>query len=222
MFFCRLHCLSLLPDQPSVLPSGNTRPKKKSQRRLGLFRRLCSERMRNAARKQSPFRKLEFFFDARVISPLPSAPELQDRARSLLRGLDAGVLTDHLRVEWNERMRTTVGRADFQRCHIWLNPALQKFGPAEIDRTLRHELAHLLAYFRSRRRILPHGPQWRKACCDLGIPCERAGHTLPLIGRSLRRRFVYLCGHCQRHFPRVHRIRRATALPRSTIQPLTP
>jgi hypothetical protein len=34
---------------------------------------------------------------------------------------------------------------------------------------------------------------------------------LPLIGRALRRRFVYRCKHCQRHFPRVHRIRRATA-----------
>jgi predicted SprT family Zn-dependent metalloprotease len=92
-----------------------------------------------------------------------------------------------------------------------LNPALQKFGPAEIDRTLRHELAHLLAHFRSSRRILPHGPQWRKACCDLGIAGERAGHTLPLIGRAFCRRFVYRCVHCQRCFPRVHRIRRATA-----------
>src|SRR5256885_504092 len=145
------------------------------QRRLGLFRRLCSERMRNAARKQSPFRQLEFFFDARVISPLPSAPELQDRARSLLRGLDAGVLTDHVRVEWNERMRTTVGRADFRRCLISLNPALQEFGPAEIDRTLRHELAHLLAHFRfGRRRIQPHGREWRGARCELGIGGVRA------------------------------------------------
>src|SRR5437868_13812890 len=182
MFFCRLHCLSLLPDQPSVLPSENTRPKKKSQRRLGLFRRLCSERMRNAARKQSPFRQLEFFFDARVISPLPSAPELQDRARSLLRGLDAGVLTDHLRVEWNERMRTTVGRADFRSCLISLNPALQEFGPAEIDRTLRHELAHLLAHFRfGRRRIKPNGGEWGNGCFELGINGRVTGSTLPVV-----------------------------------------
>jgi SprT protein len=168
--------------------------------------------MRNAARKQSPFRQLEFFFDARVISPLPSARELQDRARSLLRGLDAGILTDRVRVEWNERMRTTVGRADFRRCLISLNPALQKFGPAEIDRTLRHELAHLLAHFRfGRRRIQPHGREWRDACCELGISGERAGHTLPLVGRSLSRRFIYYCRNCQGRFPRVRRIRRATA-----------
>src|SRR2546429_2928936 len=192
MFFWRWDCLSPLPDQPSVFPSENTRPKKKSQRRLGLFRRLCSERMRNAARKQSPFRQLEFFFDARVISPLPSAPELQDRARSLLRGLDAGVLTDHVRVEWNERMRTTVGRADFRRCLISLNPALQEFGPAEIDRTLRHELAHLLAHFRfGRRRIQPHGREWRGAGCGLGVGGGRAGPTLPLGGGCAFPRVLY-------------------------------
>jgi SprT protein len=110
-------------------------------------------------------------------------------------------------------MRTTVGRADFRGCLISLNPALQQFGAAEIDRTLRHELAHLLAQFRfcKRRRILPHGREWRIACCDLGIAGEHAGHTLPLIGRELRRRFIYRCKQCQRDFPRVRRIRRATA-----------
>ena len=127
-------------------------------------------------------------------------------------GLGAGILTDHVRVEWNERMRTTVGRADFRRCLISLNPALQEFGPAEIDRTLRHELAHLLAHFRfGRRRIQSHGREWRDACCQLGISGERAGHTLPLIGRSLSRRFIYYCQNCQGHFPRVRHIRRATA-----------
>jgi predicted SprT family Zn-dependent metalloprotease len=168
--------------------------------------------MRNAARKQSPFSQLEFFFDAPVISQLPSARELQDRARSLLRALDAGILTDRVRVEWNERMRTTVGRADFRRCLISLNPALQEFGPAEIDRTLRHELGHLLAHFCfGRRRIQPHGREWRDACRELGISGERAGHTLPLVGRSLSRRFIYCCRNCQGRFPRARRIRRAIA-----------
>jgi len=167
--------------------------------------------MRNAAREKSPFRQLEFLFETPVVFPLPSAAALQERAVSLLLGLRAEKLATRLRVDWNDRMRTTVGRADFERCLILLNPALQKFGDAEIDRTLRHELAHLLAHFRSRRRIPPHGPQWQKACCDLGIPGERAGHTLPLIGRALRRRFVYRCAHCQRHFPRVHQIRGAIA-----------
>ena len=37
----------------------------------------------------------------------------------------------------------------------------------EVDRTLRHELAHLLAQWRvGRRRIAPHGKEWRQACRD--------------------------------------------------------
>jgi SprT protein len=169
--------------------------------------------MRKAARKQSAFRQLEFCFDAQEVFSPPSARELKDRAASLLRALGAQNLAARLRVEWNRRMRTTVGRADFRRCLISLNPALQEFGAAEVDRTLRHELAHLLAQFRfcKRRRILPHGHEWRNACCDLGIAGECAGHTLPLVGRALRRRFVYYCKNCQQHFPRVRRIRRATA-----------
>jgi SprT protein len=168
--------------------------------------------MRNAARKQSAFRQLEFCFDASEVFSLPSVREMKDRAASLLRALGAENLSARLRVEWNRRMRTTVGRADFQRCLISLNPALQKFGVAEIDRTLRHELAHLLAQYRYRRkRILPHGREWRKACRDLGIRDERACHKLPLDGRQLRRRFIYRCQNCQRSFPRVRRIRRATA-----------
>lgn len=167
--------------------------------------------MRNAAREKSPFKQLEFHFEAPEVFQLPSAFVLQERAARLLCGLNLENLAARLRVAWNDRMRTTVGRADFQRSLIWLNPALQKFGNAEIDRTLRHELAHLLAYARARRRILPHGREWRKACCDLGIPGERAGHTLALIGRVLRRRYVYRCKNCQRCFPRVRRLRRATA-----------
>ena len=168
--------------------------------------------MRNAARKQSPFRQLEFLFDTPEIFSLPSARALKVRAASLLRALNAESLGARLRVEWNGQMRTTVGRADFRRCLISLNPALQRFGAAEIDRTLRHELAHLLAQFRfCKRRIRPHGREWRKACCDLGISGERAGHTLPLVGRSLSHRFIYYCQNCQGHFPRVRRIRRATA-----------
>ena len=167
--------------------------------------------MRHAAREKSPFNQLEFYFETLEVFHLPSADALQNRAADLLRALKAENLAARLRVDWNDRMRTTVGRADFQRFLILLNPALQQFGLAEIDRTLRHELAHLLAHSRARKRILPHGQEWRKACCDLGIPGERAGHTLPLVGRALRRRFVYRCRSCQRHFSRVRRIRGATA-----------
>ena len=137
---------------------------------------------------------------------------MRDRAIDLLRELKVDKLAKRLRVEWNPRMRTTVGRADYTRSLISLNPALQSFGLDEIDRTLRHELAHLLAQFRAgRHRIFPHGPEWRRACRNLGLEGERACHKLPLATRSIARRFLYRCRNCQREFPRVRRIRRATA-----------
>src|SRR6266446_8423633 len=61
----------------------------------------------------------------------------------------------------------------------------------EVDRTLRHELAHLLAQFRvGRRRIAPHGPEWREACRDLGIADEARCHNLPFASKSFPPRFV--------------------------------
>jgi len=82
----------------------------------------------------------------------------------------------------------------------------------EIDRTLRHELAHLLAQFRvGRRRIAPHGEEWRRACRDLGIADEARCHNLPFASKSFPPRFVYICPNCQEKFPRVRRIRRAIA-----------
>jgi SprT protein len=161
-------------------------------------------------RKASPFSQLEFCFES--TQPLPSSREIQERATSLLRALGAGALALRLQVEWNSRLTTTVGRADSLRCIVSLNPLLQRFGQDEIDRTLRHELAHLLAQFRAgRRRILVHGPEWRLACHDLGIGGERACHKLPLEARRLPRPYVYRCCSCLRFFPRARRIRRATA-----------
>jgi SprT protein len=168
--------------------------------------------MRSAPRKQFQFNQLEFCFQRAEATAAPSPVEVRARAVVLLRALGELKLAARLRVEWNARMRTAVGRAESGRALITLNPMLKKFGPEEIDRTLRHELAHLLAQSRAgRRRILPHGQEWRRACHDLGIAGERACHKLPLPSRQLARRYVYRCRNCQREFPRVRRIRRAIA-----------
>jgi predicted SprT family Zn-dependent metalloprotease len=77
---------------------------------------------------------------------------------------------------------------------------------------LRHELAHILAQFRAgRRRIPPHGAEWRNACSDLGIVDEKRCHNLPLPARTYAARFVYRCPNCHQKFPRVRRVRRAVA-----------
>lgn len=135
---------------------------------------------------------------------------LEAHARELLRNLEAPRLTPS--VEWNPRLRTAAGRADYRANLISLNPRLHEHGTGEIDRTLRHELAHLLAHFRAGRgRIDPHGPEWRQACRDLGLADEKRCHTLPFPTHKPRRRFLYRCPKCARDFPRVRQVRRAVA-----------
>src|SRR5262249_13602859 len=137
---------------------------------------------------------------------------LETEARELLRSLGAKRIATELRVEWNSRLKTAAGRADYRQKLISLNPRLVEY-PAEIDRTLRHELAHILAEFRknSRRRLSPHGSEWQQACRDLGIAGEKRCHTLPFPARRYASRFIYRCPNCWRDFPRVRRIKRTVA-----------
>jgi SprT protein len=136
---------------------------------------------------------------------------LLQTARELLRSLGANRIARELRVEWNSRLKTAAGRADYRQKLISLNPRLVAH-PEEIDRTLRHELAHFLAQFRAgRRRISPHGTGWQQACRDLGIAGEKRCHTLPFPAKRYAPRFVYRCPNCLRDFPRVRKIRHAVA-----------
>lgn len=137
---------------------------------------------------------------------------LEAKAQEMLRAVDAAELANEVRVEWNARLFSAAGRADFRRQLVSLNPRLRDQDGAEIDRTLRHELAHLLAQFRAgRRRVAPHGAEWRKACRDLGIAHESRCHALPFPVQKRARRFLYRCGRCGKEFPRVRRIKRTVA-----------
>ena len=143
--------------------------------------------------------------------PTAETAVLLQTARELLRAYGADRIARELRVEWNSRLKTAAGRADYRQKLISLNPQLFEH-PTEIDRTLRHELAHILAQSRAgRRRVLPHGAEWRQACHDLGIADEKRCHNLPFKVRESARRYVYKCPQCQRDFPRVRRIMRAVA-----------
>jgi predicted SprT family Zn-dependent metalloprotease len=136
---------------------------------------------------------------------------LLQTARELLWSLGAKRIATELRVEWNSRLKTAAGRADHRQKLISLNPRLVEH-PAEIDRTLRHELAHILAQFRAgRRRISPHGSEWQQACRDLGIAGEKRCHTLPFPAKRYAPRLIYRCPNCRRDFPRVRKIKRTVA-----------
>ena len=184
--------------------------------------RLTDSRSERKTRANMPLlRQLEFAFQAVAASLWDASRfaqrsgyrnvDLQIKARELLRALGATRIATEICVEWNLRLRTTAGRADYRQKLISLNPRLLEHS-AEIDRTLRHELAHILAQFRAgRRRILPHGNEWRIACHDLGIADEKRCHNLPFPVSARARRYVYKCPRCRRDFPRTRRIKRAVA-----------
>jgi SprT protein len=159
------------------------------------------------------FRQLDFVFPTTpMLVVLGRDSALEAKAREILTALGADELAREVHVEWNARLFSAAGRADSRRNLISLNPRLRDHDSAEIDRTLRHELAHLLAQFRAgRRRISPHGAEWRRACRDLEIGDEARCHTLPFPVQQRTRRFLYRCSRCGKEFPRVRKIKRAVA-----------
>jgi len=110
-----------------------------------------------------------------------------------------------VRVAWNPALRSTAGLAFCSDRLVVLNPKLIEVSPAEVQRTLRHELAHILAQFRAGRKIIAdHGAEWQKACQDLGIPNESPLHHLKeLKVRRLKPKFFYECAECQAQVSRV-------------------
>jgi SprT protein len=136
---------------------------------------------------------------------------LEAQAREWLHALELPGGAKLLTVSWNARLRSTAGYARYPKWAVELNPLLRDF-EGQVERTLKHELAHLIAYHRSgRRRIEPHGREWRQACVDLGIAGEKAHHRLPLPRNEVVRKLVYACPACQTTVQRVRKFRRPTA-----------
>jgi len=168
--------------------------------------------------KQLDFLGALLFRGARPKRPVPRSPvadenaALTKRSRELLLAAGAAVLAERVTARWNPRMRSTAGTAFPAKAAITLNPRLREFGPEEVERTLRHELAHLLAYDRAgKRRIPPHGMEWRRACAALGLHDEQRCHMLPLPRRTLARQHLYRCPRCAIELRRVRPLRRRVA-----------
>ncbi|MDP1592491.1 MAG: SprT-like domain-containing protein [Prosthecobacter sp.] len=136
---------------------------------------------------------------------------LEAQSREWLHALEMPGGAKLLTVSWNARLRSTAGYARYPKWAVELNPLLRDF-EGQVERTLKHELAHLIAYHRSgRRRIEPHGREWRQACADLGIAGEKAHHRLPLPRNEVVRKLVYACPACQTTVQRARKFRRPTA-----------
>jgi SprT protein len=137
-------------------------------------------------------------------------PILEKLSRQLLG--QAGCPDLPLTVRWNPRLRTTAGLACWRTKTITLNPKLIELSPAEVQRTLRHELAHFLAQHRAgRKRIPAHGAEWRQACRDLGIPREPRCHDLPFKRAKMERKYFYACRECGLSLARVRPVKKRVA-----------
>ncbi len=155
----------------------------------------------------------------RLLPDLPSSPSrprenrdpiLEKLSRQLLS--QAGCRNLPLTVRWNPRLRTTAGLACWHTKTITLNPGLIELSPAEVQRTLRHELAHFLAQYRAGRKHIPaHGAEWRQACRDLGIPREPRCHDLPFKRAKMERKFFYACRECGTSLARVRPVKKRVA-----------
>lgn len=139
-------------------------------------------------------------------------PELTAHAAEILRRMGESALAGEVRVAFNPRLRSTAGLAVWEQRLVLLNPRLTGLAADEPGRTLRHELAHLVARRRAgRRRIAAHGAEWRQACADLGIAGESVCHSLPLPRSQLARPYHYQCPACLTLFRRARAIRRPVA-----------
>jgi predicted SprT family Zn-dependent metalloprotease len=128
---------------------------------------------------------------------LPTVAELETRARELMTAWR--VLDTSVRIEWNERLTTTAGRAFVRAGRVELNPTLLARAADQLPIVLVHEVAHV-ATFRLFGNVAAHGRHWRSLMRLAGHAPE-VTHKIPLRGlRRPRRRLVYLrvcddCGH---------------------------
>jgi len=143
---------------------------------------------------------------------LAADPELEETAARLLRGIGEHRLANEIHVAYYPRLKSTAGLAVWAHRLVLLNPLLHGLAEDEPGHTLRHELAHLVAQRRAgRRRIAAHGPEWRQACADLGIPNAPSRHSLPLPRREQARPYHYQCPACRAIVRRARPFRHVSA-----------
>ena len=125
--------------------------------------------------------------------------------------LGAKRIATELRVEWNSRLKTAAGRADHRQKLISLNPRLVEH-PAEIDRTLRHELAHILAQFRD-KAATDFTARIRVAAglSRFGNRRREALSYVAVSGEALCAAFHLPLPELPARFPRVRKIKRTVA-----------
>lgn len=106
-------------------------------------------------------------------------------------------LADSIETRFNNRLRTTLGRAYVRSRNVQLNPLLLHSDIKLLDEVLCHELAHIVVYVRFGRRAKPHGSEWASLMRQAGFtPRARINieeERIPVIIKT----YEHLCPVCQ-------------------------
>ncbi len=100
--------------------------------------------------------------------------------------------------------RVSAGMAYCSRGKIGLSTTVLHT-PRQVEETLVHEYAHLLAFSRHGRKSVGHGPLWQEAMADLGAKPE-VRHRYKTVKRNqARQEILYRCDRCGCEFSRTRR-----------------
>lgn len=120
--------------------------------------------------------------------------DLQTEARALLLQLcDNHPLGYVPKLAWRG-YRVSAGMAYYKLGAIGLSRYVVKDEPQMRD-TLKHEYAHLLAYYRHGKAGCGHGEPWRQAMRDLGLE-PKVYHGYEVFRNRRRQEVGYLCERC--------------------------
>lgn len=108
--------------------------------------------------------------------------------------------------------QTVFSRRRGQPDAVRINARLLADHPREmIDVTVPHEIAHVAihrCYDSGRRRVRPHGPEWKALMAAFGVSDETC-HNMPAAPVRRLRQFPYVCGCTERVWLTSIRHRRA-------------
>lgn len=96
---------------------------------------------------------------------------------------------------------TCAGKANYMHRYVNFNPVLlEENGQAFIDRTVVHEVAHIVTDAVHWRPTRAHGKEWRSVMRKLGVSEPTRCHSYDVSNARVRtvRRFTYKCG-CASH-----------------------
>lgn len=100
-------------------------------------------------------------------------------------------------IVFNNKLRTTLGRASLDKNQIDLNTKLLLKHPEELEPTFAHELAHLVAPLLYGREGLGHQLGWKNVMIAFGYPPERT-HNLDVIRHTHKPVAFATCGCADR------------------------